>query len=97
LVTEQGSGSQAFLNNTNTLFLGTLAFVTPGRAYYLVNRTHANGAWNYNYGVTGAAASMHDVAVPQAPSISKMPVGMEPASKIQTVKTGAVKAAGSAK
>lgn len=97
LVTEQGSGSQAFLNGAGTLYLGTLAFVTPGRAYYLVNRTHVNGAWNYNYGVTGAAASMNDgVVMPAAPAITKVPMGNDNA-KIQSVKTGAVKTAGAAK
>jgi len=97
LVLEQGTGNQAFLNAAGTTFLGSLPRVTPGRAYYIINRAHGNGGWQYNFGVSGAAAAMEaGIAIPAAPAVTKAPMNND-AVKTQSVKPSAVKTAGAAK
>lgn len=49
---------------TGSAWSGTLVTVEPGAAYWIHNRNHANGAWNYNYDASGAT-------VVQTPPASK--------------------------
>jgi len=94
LVLDQIAGTSASLNGSG-VWTG-LASAGPGRAYTIVNRPHANGGWTYSFQVDAAAAMNAGVMIPAAPSVTKAPSTGD-VVKTSTVKTSAVKTAGSAK
>ena len=54
-VVSQNTAAIAFVNASG-LWAGTLHFVEPGDAYWVNNRVHANGSWNYLYNYSGSPA-----------------------------------------
>jgi hypothetical protein len=95
LVVDQIAGTSASVLADNTTWTG-MATANPGRAYRIVNRPHTNGGWTYNFMVSAAAAMNSSVALPVAPAATKAPSD-NGSVKMQSVKTGTVKAAGATK
>lgn len=57
-VVAQVGGQNCYFRLSDNTWQGTLTAVQPGAAYWIHNRNHGNGAWNYNYDAGGAGLSM---------------------------------------
>lgn len=86
----QIGGAAARLNAAETTWSGTLTQITPGSAYFIQNKVHANGTWIYNYNTGVAAAAMNDGLVMPTSVITKVPMVKENV-KSSSVKSGTVK------
>jgi len=54
------TGGAFFWRTSGGAWQGSLVTVEPGAAYWIVNRNHANGTWNYNYDASGNTLSIGD-------------------------------------
>jgi hypothetical protein len=77
-VLQQGAGAFFWRRTNDSSWQGTLVTVEPGIAYWIFNRNHGNGTWNYDY-IPGGAAAVSNDNVPTSKdngvSISKINTG----------------------
>jgi hypothetical protein len=55
---DQVNGNFFWRRTSDNTWQGALTTVNPGRAYWVLNRDHANDTWSYNYDASGASASI---------------------------------------
>jgi hypothetical protein len=84
VVNQDGSGNNFWRRTTDNTWQGTIVTVEPGVAYWVQNRTHGNGTWNYDYDASGNSLMIDNGTrrIDNSGTITKM--NSAPAKKAKT-------------